>query len=212
MRVNNILQQRQPTIVIPDESPSTTPLPQVPLPLQESHMTHTIASSHSPTQHSPATHTTISMCHTSRSSQSPPFSAYTTTSDPCTIPQSSPSISYQSPLTPAVNRNHQAITPSQTGPSTSPVPRHFETPQFHATSRPQQFCSSSFRSLLESEDGLEFEELNSRPAWEMPNHNVSNEWQSFTAHFTQQFELLKAEVDGLRAELKAVKKTVRVKK
>lgn len=202
MRVNNILQQRQPTIVIPDDSPSTPPLPQVPLPLQESHMTHTIASSHSPTQQSPPTHTTISMCHTSRPSQSPPSSTYTTTSDPCTIPQSSPSISYQSPFTHAVNRNHQAITPS-------PVPRHFETPQFHATPRPQQSCSSSFRSLLESEDGLEFEELNSRPAWEMPNHNVSNEWQSFTAHFTQQFELLKAEVDGLRAELKAVKKTVR---
>ena len=52
MRVNNILQQRQPTIVIPDDSPSTPPLP---LPLQESHMTHTIASSHSPTQQSPAT-------------------------------------------------------------------------------------------------------------------------------------------------------------
>ena len=44
--------------------------------------------------------------------------------------------------------------------------------------------------------------------WEMRNQ-VSNEWQSFAAHFTQQFELVKAEVDGLRAELKAVKKTVR---
>lgn len=43
----------------------------------------------------------------------------------------------------------------------------------------------------------------------MPNHNMSNEWQSFSAHFTQQFEQFKAEVDGLRAELKAVKKTVR---
>ena len=123
--------------------------------------------------------------------------------------KSAPSISYQSPLTHAVNRNHHAITPSQAGPSTSPIPRHFETPQFHKTPRPQQFCSSSFRSLLESEDNLEFEELNSRPVWEMPNHNVSNEWQSFTAHFTQQFELLKAEMDGLRAELKALKKTVR---
>lgn len=59
-RVNNILQQRQPTtVVIPDDSPSTPPLPQVQLPLQESHITRTVASSHSPTQQSPATHTTI---------------------------------------------------------------------------------------------------------------------------------------------------------
>lgn len=55
---------------------------------------------------------------------------------------------------------------------------------------------------------MEFEELNSRPVWEMPNHNMSNEWQSFSAHFTQQFEQLKTEVDGLQAELKVVKNAV----
>ena len=64
--------------------------------------------------------------------------------------------------------------------------------------------TTSFISLLEED--LDLEDLNRTPS---PSSEVHCEWDSFTSHFTQQFEELKAEVEGLRAEVKYLKKTVR---
>ena len=223
--MNNILQQRHPnTIIITDETTST-PLQSLP---QPPHVTHTTTSNNStitpsqrPTQRSAATHTVNSNCHAFTSSQSPPSTADTTPTNPYTItpPRSSPSMYNPSSVTPTAN--HHTITPLQALP-TSPIQQTFrKPPHFPVTPQPQrgyintplshghQIHSTSFTSLLEEDDFEEFEELCSAPDLQHIPTKKCSEWESFTSHFTEQFEKLKAEVEGLRAELKSVKRTVR---
>lgn len=66
--------------------------------------------------------------------------------------------------------------------------------------------SNSFSSLLANEGDLDLEELHIP---QNPTNKLRSEWESFTAPFTQQFEQVKAEVEGLRAEVKHLKRTVR---
>ena len=152
--------------------------------------------------------------------QSPPSTAHSTPTNPYTItpPRSSPSMYNPSSVTPSAN--YHTITPLQALP-TSPIQQTFrKPPHFPVTPQPQrgyinaplshghQIHSTIFTSLLE-EDDLEFEELCSAPDLQHIRTKKCSEWESFTSHFTEQFEKLKAEVDGLRAELKSVKRTVR---
>ena len=70
----------------------------------------------------------------------------------------------------------------------------------------------SFRKLLQlAEDDYENVPLTNSPS--PPTCNTSDvgnsNWESFTSHFTQEFEWLKAEVDGLRNEVKSLRRTVR---
>lgn len=43
----------------------------------------------------------------------------------------------------------------------------------------------------------------------LANSEVGRNWESFSVHFTQEFEWLKGEVDGLRSEVKSLRKLVK---
>ena len=68
--------------------------------------------------------------------------------------------------------------------------------------------SPSFTELLNLvDDECENVPLVDSPA---PPKTIGNSnWESFASHFTQEFEWLKAEVDGLRNEVKNLRRTVR---
>lgn len=120
-----------------------------------------------------------------------------------------PSLYDTSPVTPITNRDNISLSQSL---HSSPIQSNFNTPRnIHASSPPQtQFgdtplshrLSKTFTSLLQEVD----DELDLELA---PKPPVRQESSEFTVHFTSQFEELKAEVEGLHAELKQVKRTVR---
>lgn len=43
----------------------------------------------------------------------------------------------------------------------------------------------------------------------LANSEVGRNWKSFSVHFTQEFEWPKREVDGLRSEVKSLRKLVK---
>ena len=43
----------------------------------------------------------------------------------------------------------------------------------------------------------------------LANSEVGCNWESFSTHFTQEFEWLKGEMDGLRSEVKRLRKIVK---
>lgn len=202
-RVKNILQIRSTEpVVIPDDSNDNTSAQSL---------------SKSPVH---ATHTLTSISHTVTPSQ-PPLSipkpspiAHTHATNPRLITPSQTLLStFKSTAAPTAYCH--GITPLNTQPTT-PIQSTFNKPppfnmpslsQTHYTNTPllhQQINTTSFTSLLEED--LDLEDLNRTPS---PSSEVRSEWDSFTLHFTQQFEELKAEVEGLRAEVKHLKKTVR---
>ena len=68
----------------------------------------------------------------------------------------------------------------------------------------------SFTKLLQlADDDCENVPLTNSPS--RPNTGAigNSNWESFTSHFTQEFEWLKAEVDGLRNKVKSLRRTVR---
>ncbi|KAJ7375118.1 hypothetical protein OS493_001856 [Desmophyllum pertusum] len=208
-RIKLILQERQAnkhiTIIDDDKNdgddialthtitPSTPTLPHTPAINQPPHA-HTISSHTATPPHTPAAN------HTAQ--------AYT----PC-IPST--------PTTPATITNHITRRPTNFTPHTPTTPR---TPfSIHSTlinpaSTPLSHhmhtsLPTSFTQDLLGEDIDNFipgPRLPCPPSSRSPaNSGVGGEWESFTAHFTQEFEWLKAEVDGLRSEIKSLKKTVK---
>ena len=68
----------------------------------------------------------------------------------------------------------------------------------------------SFTKLLQlADDDCENVPLTSSPSPPNTGDIGNSNWESFTSHFTQEFEWLKAEVDGLRNEVKSLRRTVR---
>lgn len=43
----------------------------------------------------------------------------------------------------------------------------------------------------------------------LANSEVGRNWESFSAHFTQEFEWLQGEVDSLRSEVKGLRKIIK---
>ncbi|XP_068742335.1 myosin-M heavy chain-like [Montipora capricornis] len=237
-RINGILQQRRTptsTVVIPDETTDTSvqskpqALPVTPNtipnnPHKQSPSPSATVSTQSLSHDTPhATHTITSIPHTFTPSQ-PPSSIHkpslipnTPTSNPhiITPTQSIPPTYNPSTVTPTANR--RPITPLNTQ-RTSPMQNTFTTSPFHIPPQPQTHYtnsslshhdhSSSYSSLLE--DDLELQDFGMRhDQGPLPSSEVNSEWTSFTTHFTQQFEELKGEVEGLRSEVKHLKRIVR---
>ena len=68
----------------------------------------------------------------------------------------------------------------------------------------------SFTELLHlADDDYETVPLTDSPSPPNTGNIGSSNWESFTSHFTQEFEWLKAEVDALRNEVKGLRGTVR---
>ena len=83
-------------------------------------------------------------------------------------------------------------------PRTSPLPQPpFTNP--HLQSTPLSHTTpdvGGYRSFTED-------------LWGEGPYERGTEWKSFTTHFTQEFEWLKAEVDNLRSEVRNLKKTIK---
>ena len=202
-RVKNILERRnaEPDIILVDSSDNASAQS-----LSQSlvHATHTITSiSHTVTpsqpplsvhKPSPMTHTHAINPRTYTPSQTLP-STYKSTATPT---------AYCHGITPL---NTQPTTPIQSTFNTPPpfnMPPLSQTPYTNTPlSHHHQMNSTSFTSLLEED--LNIEDLDTTTS----STEERREWDSFTSHFTQQFEELKADVEGLRAEVKHLKKTVR---
>ena len=160
----------------------------------------------------PSTRTITSIPHTFTRLQ-PPSAIHkpsllqnTTASNPriITPTQSKPPTYNPSTETPTANRHPITLLNTQ---RPSPMQSTFITSPFHIPPQPQTHYttsslshhrhSTSYSSLLE--DDLEVHDFDvshdqGRP---LPSSEMNTEWTSFTTHFTQQFEELKAEVEGL---------------
>lgn len=70
--------------------------------------------------------------------------------------------------------------------------------------------AKSFTKLLQlADDDCEHDPLTDSPSPPNTGDFGDSNWESFSSHFTQEFESLKAEVDGLRNEVKSLRRTVR---
>lgn len=72
------------------------------------------------------------------------------------------------------------------------------TPLSHIPPVPLKYQRRSFTQDLFGND--EFGESNFRLPSNCPG--TGSEWESFTSHFTEEFEMLKGELDNLRSEVK----------
>ena len=192
----------------------TTPL------LKHSSRTHSITShTHSPTQTTPllnhSSHRQTITSHTYSPTHNTPLLNHSSRTQTIT------SHTY-SPTQNALAFNHSTGRHTNTSHKRTPLTDHnsHKTLQ-NAPITPRQVLdldtyetllshhmSPSFTELLNLvDDECENVPLVDSPA---PPKTIGNSnWESFASHFTQEFEWLKAEVDGLRNEVKNLRRTVR---
>ena len=180
--------------------------------------THTITS-HSPTHFTPgASHNTGTRTNTSCSLSLPQFTpGGNRNTDTHTIASHSPPH-----FTPGTHTNaaqshvSHHMTPATNSPMqntllTPPQSLHIDPhkPSLTPLSRPTKHYPKSFTQQLMDND-FDILPLGDQPApRKLVNSEVGRNWESFSAHFTQEFEWLKGEVDALRSEVKSLRKIVK---
>ncbi|XP_068683689.1 uncharacterized protein [Montipora foliosa] len=108
-------------------------------------------------------------------------------------------------MTPATNYPMQHTLPTPT--QSLQIDPH--EPSLTPLSRPTKHYPKSFTQQLMEED-IDILPLRDQSAKrKLANSEVGRNWESFSAHFTQEFEWLKGEVDGLRSEVKSLRKIIK---
>ena len=70
--------------------------------------------------------------------------------------------------------------------------------------------AKTFTQKLLDNDFDDFDDLSlGHPSAANHHNEVGRNWESFSAHFTKEFEWLKGEVDSLRNDVKSLRRTVR---
>lgn len=179
--------------------------------------THTITSCSPPHFTPGASHNSGTQTITSRSLSLPHFTPGANhNTDPHTITSHSPphftpgthTVASQSHashhMTPVTNypMQHTLPTPTQS--------LHIDPhePSLTPLSRPTKHPKSFTQQLMEDDiDILPLGDQSTKR--KLANSEVGRNWESFSVHFTQEFEWLKGEVDGLRSEVKSLRKLVK---
>ena len=141
---------------------------------------------------------------------SPPQQCITILDDqPITPAPTTPTI-VRPPFTPSIPSCMTSATPTR-----KPAFTALSTPSFTAmnsiapcTALPRPPFSDPHSQSGTPEVGSEFRSFMA-DLWEEGPYEGSSEWKSFTTHFTQEFELLKGEVDNLRSEVRNLKKSIK---